>query len=101
MLAIIALISGVFTFFAYKQNMRGRETANFDFIPQTEVMEYKSFWKRLKDNMVHFLYDNILRCYTSTETAIRISDQENEVFTFPSDNSIIRIRGSISPTNTT
>ena len=56
MLAIAAFISALFVFFNYKQNMRGRETANFDFISnQDEAMEYKTFWERIRDDMLQLL----------------------------------------------
>lgn len=56
MLAIAAFISALFVFFNYKQNMRGRETANFDFISsQDEAMEYKTFWERIRDDMLQVL----------------------------------------------
>ena len=56
MLAIAAFISALFVFFNYKQNMRGRETANFDFISnQDESMEYKTFWERIRDDSLHVL----------------------------------------------
>ena len=51
MIAVIACISGVFVFMTFKRNIRGRETADFDFTCPTErceELEYMTFWERLR-----------------------------------------------------
>jgi len=51
MIAVIACISGVFVFMTFKRNIRGRETADFDFACPTErceELEYMTFWERLR-----------------------------------------------------
>ena len=35
--------------------MRGMETANFDFSSQGELLEYKSFWERISDEILNLL----------------------------------------------
>ena len=51
MIAVIACLSGVFVFMTFKRNIRGRETADFDFTCPTErceELEYMTFWERLR-----------------------------------------------------
>ena len=81
-MAIAAFISALFVFLNYKQNMRGRETANFDFISnQNESLEYKTFWERIRDDMLlilgrrrqtseseNLIVDNEPNSYDSTTT---------------------------------
>ena len=58
-LAVAAFVSALFVFITYKQQMRGRETASFDFTSQNETCEYKTFWERITDdilNCVNSLY---------------------------------------------
>ena len=54
-LAVAAFVSALFVFFTYKQHMRGRETASFDFTSQNETFEYKTFWERITDDILNFL----------------------------------------------
>ena len=58
LIAVIACISGVFVFMTFKRNIRGRETADFDFTCPTErcdELEYKTFWERLRDAALNAL----------------------------------------------
>ena len=58
LVAVIALVYGVFVFLTYKQNVRGRETADFDFIfsaERDEHLEYKTVWERLLDDIKNAL----------------------------------------------
>ena len=54
-LAVAAFVSALFVFFTYKQHMRGRETASFDFTSQNDTSEYKTFWERITDDILNFL----------------------------------------------
>ena len=89
-LAIAAFISALFVFFVYKQNMRGRETANFDFTPRDDLLEYKSFWERIQDDVVNFLRTSHLRRNEDSESeSLTSNDQIQDIPVTTSNNELL------------
>ena len=88
-LAVAACIAAIFVFFNYKQNMRGRETANFDFISnQDESLEFKTFWERIRDDMLHLL--GRIRRNSETENLLVDTNEHNTYdSTSSNDNEIL------------
>ena len=87
-LAVAAFIAAIFVFFNYKQNMRGRETANFDFISnQDESLEFKTFWERIRDDMLHLL--GRIRRNSETENLIVDTNEHNTYDSTSTDNNEI------------
>ena len=68
-LAVAAFVSALFVFFTYKQHMRGRETASFDFTSQNETCEYKTFWERITDDVLNFLNSVYITSHSNSDTA--------------------------------
>ena len=87
-MAVAAFIAAIFVFFNYKQNMRGRETANFDFISnQDESLEFKTFWERIRDDMHHLL--GRIRQNSETENLIVETNEHNTYNSTSTDNNEI------------
>ena len=96
-LAITAIMSGVFVFITYKQNVRGGETADFDFASNNELLEVKTFWERIQDDVTNAwtnLRSRVLRhiqINAESESLIRSEPTQNSSLRYNTfaDNNIV------------
>ena len=77
-LAVAAFVSALFVFFTYKQHMRGRETASFDFTSQNETFEYKTFWERITDDILNCLNSLYITWQSNSDTEPLVNNDSTQ-----------------------
>lgn len=77
-LAVAAFVSALFVFFTYKQHMRGRETASFDFTSQNDTSEYKTFWERITDDILNCLNSLYITWQSNSDTEPLVNNDSTQ-----------------------
>ena len=77
-LAVAAFVSALFVFFTYKQHMRGRETASFDFTSQNETFEYKTFWERITDDILNCVNSLYITWQSNSDTEPLVNNDSTQ-----------------------